>query len=162
MQNVFRISSQTEVRKKRAIEGSTDEAGGVRQSEQDGGKYGGDGELKGEDREPREGIFEVEKKSNRGRMDKSTGEEEIHRGREMPSIPPIQREMATAEGQDRDFSTDPRGTERAALSRREKHNYYYRQPPREWNKKQRVSPGSRDARKMTTIWWQKGPRRTGG
>lgn len=78
-------------------------------------------------------------------MDNSTGEEEIHRGRVIPSVLQIWREIATAEGQDRDFNTDPKGTESIALSHSKKHNYYFRQPPREENEKQRVSPGSHDA-----------------
>lgn len=78
-------------------------------------------------------------------MDNSTREEEIHRGREIPSVLQIQREIASAEGQDRDFNTDPKGTESTALSHSEKHNYYFRQAPREWSEKQRVSRGSHDA-----------------
>lgn len=96
--------------------------------------------------------MEVEKESNRGRMDNSAGEEEIHRGREIPSVLQIRREIATAEGQDRDFNTDPKGTKSTALSHSKKHNYYFRQPLREENKKnkkQRVSPASHDAQQMT-------------
>lgn len=86
-----------------------------------------------------------EKESNRGRMDNSAGEEEIHRGREIPSVLQIRREIATAEGQDQDFNIEPKGTESTALSQSKKHNYYFRQPLREWSKKQRVSSGSHDA-----------------
>lgn len=78
-------------------------------------------------------------------MDNSTGEEEIHRGTEIPSVLQIRREIATAEGQDRDFNTDPKGRESTTLSHCKKHNYYFRQLLREWNKKQRVSSGSHDA-----------------
>lgn len=74
-------------------------------------------------------------------MDNSAGEEEIHRGREIPSVLQIRREIVTAEGQDQDFNTGPKGTESTALSQSQKHNYYFRQPLRERNKKQLVSPG---------------------
>lgn len=78
--------------------------------------------------------MKVEKESNSERMDNSAREEKIHRGREIPSVLQIQREIATAEGQDRDFNTDPKGTESTTLSHSKKHNYYFRQPLREWNK----------------------------
>lgn len=77
--------------------------------------------------------MKVEK--DRGRMDNSTGEEEIHRGREILLVLQIQREIATAEGQDRDFNTEPKETEGTALSHSKKHNYYFRQPLRDLNKK---------------------------
>lgn len=89
--------------------------------------------------------MKVEKESHRGRMDNSAGEEEIHRGREIPSVLQIGKEIATAEGQDQDFNPDPKGTESTVLSHSKKHNYYFRQPRREWNKKQRVSSGRHDA-----------------
>lgn len=90
-------------------------------------------------------IFKVEKESNRGRIDNSAREEEIHRGRKIPSVLQIRREIATSEGRDQDFNIEPRGTESTALSQSKKHTYYFRQPLREWNKKQRVSSDSHDA-----------------
>lgn len=102
--------------------------------------------------------MKVEKECNRGRMDNSAGEEEIHRGREIPSVLQIRREIVTAQGQDQDFNTGPKGTESTALSHSQKHNYYFRQPLRERNKKQLVKPGSHDAqqqfggRKGCTAW----------
>lgn len=75
------------------------------------------------------------------RLDNSAGEEEIHRGREIASILQIQREIATTEGQDRDFNTHPKGAQSAALSHSKKHNYYLRQPLRKWNKKTKSEPG---------------------
>lgn len=90
-------------------------------------KCSGEGQIRWKHRKPREEILKVEKESNRGRMDNSTEEEEIHRGTEIPSVLQIQREIATAEGQDRDFNTDPKGRESTALSHCKKHNYYFRQ-----------------------------------
>lgn len=93
--------------------------------------------------------MKVEKESIRGRMDNSAGEEEIHRGTEIPSVLQILRKIAMAEGQDQDSNTNPKGTESSTLSHSKKHNYYFRQSLREWNKKQRVIPDSHDARYMT-------------
>lgn len=93
--------------------------------------------------------MKVKKESNRGRMDNSAGEQEIHRGREISSVLQIQREIATAEGQDRDFNADPNGTESTALSHSKKHNYYFRQPLRECNNKKTVILGSLNALQMT-------------
>lgn len=98
------------------------------------------------DREAGEEILKVEKERHRGRMDNSAGEEEILRGREIPSVLQIRREIATAEGQDQDFNTGPKGTESTTLSQSKKHNYYFRHAPeRAEQKKQRVSRGSHDA-----------------
>lgn len=86
-------------------------------------KCSAEGGVRGEDREAGEEILKIEKESRRGRMVNSAGEEEIRRGREIPSVLQIGRETATAEGQDRDFNTDSKGTESSALSHRNKHNY---------------------------------------
>lgn len=105
-------------------------------------KCSGEGEIRGEDSEARERKYwKLRKRSNRGRMDNSAGEEGIHRGREIASVLQIRREIATAEGQDRDFNTDPKGTASAVLSHSKKHNYYFRQALREWNKKTKSEPG---------------------
>lgn len=85
--------------------------------------------------------MKVEKESNRGRMDNSAGEEEIHRGREILLVLQIQREIATAGGQDQDFNTEPKETESTALSHSKKHNSYFRQPLRDLNKKTKSEPG---------------------
>lgn len=61
----------------------------------------------------------------------------IHRRRQIPSVLQIQREITTAEGQDRDFNTDPKGTESAALSHSKKHNYYLTAPERRTKKKKK-------------------------
>lgn len=84
--------------------------------------------------------MKVEKESNRGRMENSAGEEKSDRGREILLVLQIQREIATAEGQDRDFNTEPKETESTALSHSKKHNYYFRQPLRDLNKKTKSEP----------------------
>lgn len=105
-------------------------------------KCSGEGEIRSEIGQPERKYWKLRKESKRGRMDHSAGEEEIHSGREIASVLQIRGEIATAEGQDRDFNTNPKGTESTALSHNKKHHYYFQQPLREHEKKQRVSAAS--------------------
>lgn len=108
-------------------------------------KCSGEGEIKeleGEAGKRERKYWKLRRRAMGERLDNSAGEEEIHRGREIASVLQIQREIATTEGQDRDFNTHPKGTQSAALSHSKKHNYYLRQPLREWNKKNKEWAGA--------------------
>lgn len=70
-----------------------------------------------------ESLREKKKKEQQESLYNLAAGVENSQGSEIPSVLQIQRQIATAEGRDHDFSAEAKGTESAPLSEHKKHNY---------------------------------------